>query len=77
MKVARALGRRTIMRCSIKRLFSRWHLGNIKVVRRVIVSVIGVTVVLTGVALLVLQVRRMASEIVIGRDSASPRESRA
>jgi tellurite resistance protein TerC len=42
------------MRSSIKRLFSRWHLDNIKVVRRVIVSVVGVTVVLIGIALLVL-----------------------
>jgi uncharacterized protein (TIGR02611 family) len=42
------------MRSSIKRLFSRWHLDNIKVVRRVIVSVIGATVVLIGIALLVL-----------------------
>jgi hypothetical protein len=35
-------------------LFSRWHLDNIKVVRRVIVSVVGATVVLIGIALLVL-----------------------
>ncbi|HEY5767943.1 MAG TPA: PGPGW domain-containing protein [Candidatus Udaeobacter sp.] len=42
------------MRSSIKRLFSRWHLDNIKVVRRVIVSVVGGTVVLIGIALLVL-----------------------
>jgi uncharacterized protein (TIGR02611 family) len=42
------------MRSSIKRLFSRWHLDNIKVVRRVIVSVVGVTVLLIGIALLVL-----------------------
>ena len=42
------------MRSSIKRLFSRWHLDNIKVVRRVIVSVVGATVVLIGIALLVL-----------------------
>ena len=42
------------MRCSIKRLFSHWHLDNIKVVRRVIVSVVGATVVLIGIALLVL-----------------------
>ena len=38
----------------VKRLFSRWHLDNIKVVRRVIVSVVGVTVLLIGIALLVL-----------------------
>jgi uncharacterized protein (TIGR02611 family) len=42
------------MRSSIKRLFSRWHFDNIKVVRRVIVSVVGATVVLIGIALLVL-----------------------
>ena len=42
------------MRSSIKRLFSPWHLDNIKVVRRVIVSVVGATVVLLGIALLVL-----------------------
>ena len=38
------------MRSSIK----RWKLDNVKVVRRVIVSVVGVTVVLIGIALLVL-----------------------
>jgi uncharacterized protein (TIGR02611 family) len=42
------------MQYSIKRLFSRWHLDNIKVVRRVIVSVVGATVLLIGIALLVL-----------------------
>ena len=42
------------MRFSIKRLFSGWKLDNIKVVRRVIVSVVGVTVLLIGIALLVL-----------------------
>ena len=42
------------MRPSIKRWFSHWHLDNIKVVRRVIVSVVGATVVLIGIALLVL-----------------------
>jgi uncharacterized protein (TIGR02611 family) len=42
------------MRSPIKRLFSRWKLDNIKVVRRVIVSVVGATVVLIGIALLVL-----------------------
>src|SRR5215475_10834302 len=42
------------MRFSIKRLFRRWKLDNIKVVRRVIVSVVGATVVLIGIALLVL-----------------------
>src|SRR5262245_29773445 len=39
---------------SLKRMFSRWHLDNIKVVRRVIVSVVGATVLLIGIALLVL-----------------------
>jgi uncharacterized protein (TIGR02611 family) len=42
------------MRSPIKRLFNRWHLDNIKVVRRVIVSVVGVTVLLIGIALLIL-----------------------
>ena len=42
------------MRYSIKRLFVGWKLNNIKVVRRVIVSVVGATVVLIGIALLVL-----------------------
>src|SRR3954447_2969817 len=42
------------MRSPIKRLFSHWHLDNIKVVRRVIVSVVGATVLLIGVALLLL-----------------------
>jgi hypothetical protein len=47
------------MRSSIKRLFSRWHLDNIKVVRRVIVSVVGATVVLIGIALFVYPGRRL------------------
>jgi uncharacterized protein (TIGR02611 family) len=38
----------------MKRLSSVWNIENIKVVRRVIVSVIGATVLLIGVALLVL-----------------------
>ena len=38
----------------IKRLSGIWNVENIKVVRRVIVSVIGATVLLIGVALLVL-----------------------
>jgi len=38
----------------MKRLFSCWKLDNIKVVRRVIVSVVGATVLLIGIALLVL-----------------------
>ena len=42
------------MRPLIKRLFSRWHLDNIKIVRRVIVSVVGATVLLVGIALLLL-----------------------
>lgn len=42
------------MRFSIKRLFSDWNLDNIKAVRRVIVSVLGATVLLIGIALLVL-----------------------
>jgi uncharacterized protein (TIGR02611 family) len=78
------------------KLFSRiWNTDNIKIVRRVIVSVIGATVLLIGIALLVLpgpafivipvglailaseyawarrwlkRVRRMASDVVSGRD---------
>lgn len=38
----------------MKHLFSRWNLDSIKVVRRVIVSVLGATVLLIGIALLVL-----------------------
>jgi uncharacterized protein (TIGR02611 family) len=38
----------------MKRLLSVWNLENIKIVKRVIVSVIGVTVLLIGIALLVL-----------------------
>ncbi|HEX3599950.1 MAG TPA: PGPGW domain-containing protein [Lacipirellulaceae bacterium] len=38
----------------MKRLFSVWNLQNIKIVRRVIISVIGASVLLIGVALLVL-----------------------
>jgi hypothetical protein len=37
-----------------KRLLSVWNLENIKVVKRVIVSVVGATVLLIGVALLIL-----------------------
>jgi uncharacterized protein (TIGR02611 family) len=37
-----------------KRLLSVWTLENIKVVKRVIVSVIGATVLLIGIALLIL-----------------------
>jgi len=43
-----------LMRSSIKRFFSCWKLDNIKVVKRVIVSVVGATVLLIGIALLVL-----------------------
>jgi uncharacterized protein (TIGR02611 family) len=42
------------MRSPIKRLFSRSHVDNIKTVRRVIVTVVGATVMLIGIALLVL-----------------------
>ena len=37
-----------------KRLLSIWNIENIKVVKRVIVSVIGATVLLIGIALLIL-----------------------
>lgn len=87
----------------MKRLVSVWNVENIEVVRRVIVSVIGATVLLIGVALLVLpgpafivipvglailateyawarrwleEVRRMASNVVSGRDRTAPRDSR-
>jgi uncharacterized protein (TIGR02611 family) len=84
--------------------FSRiWNTENIKVVRRVIISVVGATVLLIGVALLFLpgpalivipiglailateyawarrwlrKVRRMASDVVSGRDHAAPPDSR-
>jgi uncharacterized protein (TIGR02611 family) len=42
------------MQLSIKRLFSGWNFDNVKVVRRVIVSVVGATVLLIGIALLLL-----------------------
>ena len=42
----------------MERLVSRWKLDNIKIVRRVIVSVVGATVLLIGIALLVFPVRR-------------------
>ena len=42
------------MRSSIKRFLNRWKLDNIKVVRCVVVSVVGATVLLIGIALLVL-----------------------
>ncbi len=38
----------------MKRLFSVWNLENIKIVKRVTVSVVGATVLLIGIALLVL-----------------------
>ena len=86
-----------------KRLFSVLNLANIKIVKRVIVSVVGATVLLIGIALLVLpgpafvvipvglailateyawarrwlkKARRIASNVVSGRDRAAPRESR-
>jgi uncharacterized protein (TIGR02611 family) len=86
-----------------KRLLSVWNVENIKVVKRVIVSVVGATVLLIGVALLVLpgpafivipiglaipaseyawarrwlrKVRRIASNVVSGRDRTAPRDSR-
>jgi uncharacterized protein (TIGR02611 family) len=83
--------------------FSRiWNTENIKVVRRVIISVVGATVLLIGVALLFLpgpafivipiglailaseyawarrwlrKVRRMASDVVSGRDRTASRNS--
>jgi uncharacterized protein (TIGR02611 family) len=39
---------------SVRRIVSFWNLENIKIVRRIIVSVVGVTVLLIGIALLVL-----------------------
>ena len=86
-----------------KRLVSVWDLENIKIVKRVIVSVVGATVLLIGVALLFLpgpafivipiglailaseyawarrwlrKVRRMASDVVSGRDRTASRDSR-
>jgi uncharacterized protein (TIGR02611 family) len=87
----------------MKRLVSVWNVENIKIVKRVIVSVVGATVLLIGIALLVLpgpafivipvglailateyawarrwlrKVRRMASDVVSGRDRTAPRDSR-
>lgn len=48
MKQSAALSRWT------KRLLEAAHVGNIKVVKRVIISIIGATVLLIGIALLVL-----------------------
>jgi len=86
-----------------KRLVGLWNLENIKIVKRVIVSVVGATVLLIGIALLILpgsafivipvglailaseyawarrwlrKVRRMASDVVSGRDRTAPRDSR-
>src|SRR6266487_2402305 len=87
----------------MKRLFCALHVENVKVAKRVIVSVVGATVLVIGIALLVLpgpafivipvglailateyawarrwlkRARRIASNVVFGRDSAAPRESR-
>jgi uncharacterized protein (TIGR02611 family) len=87
----------------MKRLVSVWNLENIKIVKRVIVSVVGATVLLIGIALLILpgpafivipvglailateyawarrwlrKARRMASNVVSGRDRTAPRDSR-
>ena len=87
----------------MKRLFCALHVENVKVAKRVIVSVVGATVLLIGVALLVLpgpafivipvglailateyawarrwlkKARRMAGNVVSGRDRATVRESR-
>src|SRR5207247_8235110 len=87
----------------VKGLFRTSNLDNIKIVKRVIVSLVGATILLIGVALLVLpgpafvvipvglailatkyawarrwlrKARRIASNVVSGRDSAAPRESR-
>jgi tellurite resistance protein TerC len=87
----------------MNRLVSVWNLENIRVIKRVIVSVVGATVLLIGVALLILpgpafiaipvglailgseyawarrwlkKVRRMASNVVSGRDRTAPRDSR-
>src|SRR6478609_5191243 len=85
------------------RLSGIWSTENIKIARRVIVSVVGATVLLIGIALLVLpgpafiviplglailateyawarrwlkKARRIASNVVSGRDSAAPKDSR-
>jgi uncharacterized protein (TIGR02611 family) len=86
----------------MKWFYRIWNIENIKVVRRVIVSVIGATVLLIGVALLVLpgpafivipvglailaseyawarrwlrKVRRMASDVVSGRERATSQDT--
>jgi uncharacterized protein (TIGR02611 family) len=101
---SRSQDKQSIGSLSWMKLFSRiWNIENIKVVRRVIVSVIGATILLIGVALLVLpgpafivipvglailateyawarhwlrKVRRIASNVVSGRDRTAPRDSR-
>ena len=87
----------------MKRLFCALHVENVKVAKRVIVSVVGATVLLIGVALLVLpgpafivipvglailateyprarrwlkKVRRIAGNVVSGRDRATVRDTR-
>jgi tellurite resistance protein TerC len=86
----------------MKRLSRIWNLENIKVVKRVIVSVVGATVLLIGIALLVLpgpafivipvglailateyawarrwlkKVRGLASNVVSGRERATPEDA--
>jgi len=87
----------------MKRFFSILHVENVKVAKRVIVSVVGATVLLIGVALLVLpgpafivipvglailateyawarrwlkKARRIAGNVVSGRDRATVRDTR-
>ena len=87
----------------MKRLFCALHVENVKVAKRVIVSVVGATVLLIGVVLLVLpgpafivipvglailateyawarrwlkKARRMAGNVVSGRDRATVRDTR-
>src|SRR5213080_3161708 len=87
----------------VKGLFRTSNLDNVKIVKRVIVSVVGATVLLIGVALLVLpgpafivipvglailateyawarrwlkKVRRIAGNVVSGRDCATVRDTR-
>ena len=87
----------------MKRLFCALHVENVKVAKRVVVSVVGATVLLIGVALLVLpgpafivipvglailateyawarrwlkRARRIAGNVVSGRDRATVRDTR-
>jgi uncharacterized protein (TIGR02611 family) len=87
----------------IERLGDVWNLDTVKVVKRVIVSVVGATVLLIGIALLVLpgpafvvipiglgilateyawarrwlkKARRLATNVVSGRDQKATRDSR-